>query len=68
MRDKTIDLNAQAGGGVRAICDAIEGLKAWNVEFIRSEIILASTREDAEEIAEDFKRKQEMVGRIEEAD
>ena len=41
--------------------------KAWNVEFIRSEIILASTREDAEEIAEDFRRKQEMVGRIEEA-
>ena len=41
--------------------------KAWNVEFIRSEIILASTREDAEDFAEDFRRKQEMVGRIEEA-
>lgn len=62
MRDKTIDLNAQAGGG------AMSKVKAWNVEFIRSEIILASTREDAEEIAKDFKRKQEMVGRIEEAD
>ena len=33
MRDKTIDLNAQAGGGVRAICDAIEGLKAWKREY-----------------------------------
>ena len=43
-------------------------VKAWNIEFIRSEIILASTREDVEEIAEDFKRKQEMVGRIEEVD
>ena len=43
-------------------------VKTWNVTFIRSEIILASTREDAEEIAEDSKRKQEMVGRIEEAD
>ena len=32
MRDKTIDLNAQAGSGVRAICDAIEGLKAWKRE------------------------------------
>ena len=42
-------------------------VKAWNVEFIRSEIILASTREDAEEIAEDFRRKQEMIGKIEEA-
>ena len=43
-------------------------MKAWNVLFIRSEIILASTREDVEEIAEDFKRTQEMVGRIEEAE
>jgi len=33
MRDKTIDYNAQAGGGVRAICDAIEGLKAWKREY-----------------------------------
>ena len=33
MRDKTIDLNAQAGNGVRAICDAIEGLKAWKREY-----------------------------------
>ena len=33
MRDKTIDLNAQAGSGVRAICDAIEGLKAWKREY-----------------------------------
>ena len=33
MRDKTIDLNAQAGDGVRAICDAIEGLKAWKREY-----------------------------------
>ena len=33
MRDKTIDLNAQAGGGVRAICDAIEGLKTWKREY-----------------------------------
>jgi hypothetical protein len=41
-------------------------VKAWNVEYVRSEIIIASTREDVEEIAEDFKRKQEMVGRIEE--
>ena len=32
MRDKTIDLNAQAGGGVKAICDTIEGLKAWKRE------------------------------------
>ena len=43
-------------------------MKAWNVLFIRSEIVLARTQEEAEEIAEDFKRKQEMVGRIEEAD
>ena len=43
-------------------------VKAWNVAFIRSEIIIARTREEAEEIAEDFKRKQEMVGKIEEAD
>ena len=33
MRDKTIDLNAQAGSGVRTICDAIEGLKAWKREY-----------------------------------
>ena len=33
MRDKTRDLNAQAGSGVRAICDAIEGLKAWKREY-----------------------------------
>ena len=33
MRDKTIDLNAQAGSGVRAICDAIHGLKAWKREY-----------------------------------
>ena len=33
MRDRTIDLNAQAGGGVRAICDAIEELKAWKKEY-----------------------------------
>ena len=42
-------------------------VKAWNVEYLRSEIITASTREEAEQNAEDFKRKQEMVGRIEEA-
>ena len=42
-------------------------MKAWNVEFMRSEIIIARTREEAEEIAEDFKRKQEMIGKIEEA-
>ena len=42
-------------------------MKTWNVEFIRSEIIIARTREEAEEIAEDFKRKQEMIGKIEEA-
>ena len=35
MRDKTIDLNAQAGSGIRAICDAIEGLKAWKREYKR---------------------------------
>ena len=33
MRDKTIDFAAQAGGGARAICDAIEGLKAWKREY-----------------------------------
>ena len=33
MRDKTLDLNAQGGGGVRAICDAIEGLKTWKREY-----------------------------------
>ena len=33
MRDKTIDLNAQAGGGVLAILHAIEGLKAWKKEY-----------------------------------
>ena len=33
MRDKTIDFNAQAGSGVRAICDAIEGLKTWKREY-----------------------------------
>lgn len=33
MRNKTIDLDAQAGSGVRAICDAIEGLKAWKREY-----------------------------------
>ena len=42
-------------------------MKAWNVTFIRSEIIPANTREEVEEIGEYFKRKQEMVGRIEEA-
>ena len=42
-------------------------VKAWNVLCIRSEVMLASTREDTEEIAEDFKRKQELVGKIEEA-
>lgn len=33
MRDKTIDLNAQAGGGAIAILNAIEGLKAWKREY-----------------------------------
>jgi len=33
MRDKTINYNAQAGGGIRAICDAIEGLKARKREY-----------------------------------
>ncbi len=33
MRDKTIDYNAQAGGGVIAILKAIEGLKAWKREY-----------------------------------
>lgn len=33
MRDKTIDYRAQAGGGVKAICDAIEGLKAWKRQY-----------------------------------
>ena len=33
MRDKTIDLNAQAGGGLKQICDAIQGLKAWKREY-----------------------------------
>ena len=42
-------------------------VKPWNVTFIRSEVIIANTREDVEEIAGHFKRKQEMVGRIEEA-
>jgi len=42
-------------------------MKAWNVTFIRSEIIVAGTREEVEEIAEDFRRKQEMIGKIEEA-
>ena len=41
-------------------------MKTWNVAFVRSEIIIAGTREEAEEIAEDFKRKQEMIGKIEE--
>ena len=41
-------------------------VRAWNVTFIRSEIIIADTREEVEEIAEHFKRKQELVGRIEE--
>ena len=49
------------------INEEVSKVKPWNVTFIRSEIILASTREDVEEIAEDFRRKQEMVGRIEEA-
>lgn len=43
-------------------------VKTWNVVFIRSEVILASTREDVEEIAEDFRRKQELIGKIEEAE
>ena len=33
MRDKTIDLIAQAGGGLKQICDAIQGLKAWKREY-----------------------------------
>ena len=33
MRDKTIDLNAQAGSGLKQICDAIQGLKAWKREY-----------------------------------
>jgi len=43
-------------------------VQAWNVTFIRSEIIIARTREEVEEIAEDFRRKQEMIGKIEEVD
>ena len=42
-------------------------MKTWNVLFIRTEIIIARKREEAEEIAEDFKRKQESIGKIEEA-
>ena len=42
-------------------------MKAWNVLFVRSEIIHASTREEAEDIAEEFRRTQELVGKIEEA-
>ena len=33
MRDKTIDFAAQAGGGVRTIRGAIEGLKARKREY-----------------------------------
>ena len=33
MRDKTIDLLAQAGIGIIEICKAIEGLKAWKREY-----------------------------------
>ena len=33
MRNKTIDLNAQAGSGLKQICDAIQGLKAWKREY-----------------------------------
>ena len=33
MRDKTIDFATQVGGGIRAICDAIEGPKAWKREY-----------------------------------
>ena len=30
---RTVDFEAQAGGGIKQICDAIEGLKAWKKEF-----------------------------------
>ena len=33
MRDKTIDYTAQAGGGIKEIYDAIEGLKLWKREY-----------------------------------
>ena len=33
MRNKIIDYNAQAGNGIRAICDAIEALKTWKREY-----------------------------------
>ena len=33
MRNKTIDLNAQAGSGLKQICDAIQGLKARKKQF-----------------------------------
>ena len=33
MRNKTIDLTAQAGGGITQICDAIEGLKIWKRQY-----------------------------------
>ena len=33
MRDKTIDCIVQAVRGIKQICDAIEGLKAWKREY-----------------------------------
>jgi len=30
---RTVDFEAQAGGGLKQICDAIEGLKAWKKEY-----------------------------------
>ena len=33
MRDKTIDLNAQAGSGAIEILNAIKGLKTWKREY-----------------------------------
>ena len=55
MRDKTIDYVAQAGGGVRAICDAIEGLKAWKRQYEEQTGIKLDITHELEGIRSDLK-------------
>ena len=50
MRDKTIDLIAQAGGRVKQICDAIDGLKTWKREYKEGTGINLDISEDIEAI------------------
>ena len=70
MRDKTIDFAAQVGDGVKAICDAIQGLKAWKREYkkqtgmdidnINTGILTASSFKDCEKVDNKFENPELM--------